>query len=329
MFRTLAAASLLTVACAMPLQQAAAQDAVAGGIFGGAAGAIIGGALGGRGGAVAGAIIGGTTGAAIAAKASAARTVTTGTAMAATSSAPTAPGSAWRRSIAAVPRMVRRPRPTARPRLMARDRLTARDRRSPPKDDVDMIEQAPPRRRARTRSRPARANTAPTIRAAARSCRTTACASPARNARRAVTSSNTCRPRRWRRGRRVAWRRSPDPAGRRAPSRRCRVSADGPSRAPAADARRAARLACRLIVRLNIDADLAHRLGCLCHRDGERGGARDSEERPPRHFSNLTEPRSSRTGHRRPCSSGPPGCNRHPARARDARNSTTASAERC
>jgi len=68
MFRTLAAASLLTVACAMPLQQAAAQDPVAGGIFGGAAGAIIGGALGGRGGAVAGAIIGGTTGAAIAAQ---------------------------------------------------------------------------------------------------------------------------------------------------------------------------------------------------------------------------------------------------------------------
>ena len=68
MLRTLAAASLLTVACAMPLQQAAAQDPVAGGIFGGAAGAIIGGALGGRGGAVAGAIIGGTTGAAIAAQ---------------------------------------------------------------------------------------------------------------------------------------------------------------------------------------------------------------------------------------------------------------------
>lgn len=68
MFRTFAAASLLTVACVMPLQQAAAQDPVAGGIFGGAAGAIIGGALGGRGGAVAGAIIGGTTGAAIAAQ---------------------------------------------------------------------------------------------------------------------------------------------------------------------------------------------------------------------------------------------------------------------
>ncbi len=68
MFRTVAAASLLTLACAMPLQQAAAQDPVAGGIFGGAVGGLLGGALGGRGGAVAGAIIGGTTGAAIAAQ---------------------------------------------------------------------------------------------------------------------------------------------------------------------------------------------------------------------------------------------------------------------
>ena len=68
MIRTLAAASLLTLACAMPLQQAAAQDAIGGAIFGGAAGALLGGAVGGRGGAVAGAIIGGTTGAAIAAE---------------------------------------------------------------------------------------------------------------------------------------------------------------------------------------------------------------------------------------------------------------------
>ena len=68
MFRTLAATSMLALACAVPLQHASAQDPVAGGIFGGAAGAIIGGALGGRGGAVAGAIIGGTTGAAIAAQ---------------------------------------------------------------------------------------------------------------------------------------------------------------------------------------------------------------------------------------------------------------------
>jgi hypothetical protein len=68
MLRTLTAASLLTLACAMPLQQAAAQDPVAGGIFGGAVGGLLGGAIGGRGGAVAGAIIGGTTGAAIAAQ---------------------------------------------------------------------------------------------------------------------------------------------------------------------------------------------------------------------------------------------------------------------
>jgi hypothetical protein len=68
MIRTFATATMLTLACAVPLQQAAAQDAVGGAIFGGAAGAILGGALGGRGGAVAGAIIGGTTGAAIAAE---------------------------------------------------------------------------------------------------------------------------------------------------------------------------------------------------------------------------------------------------------------------
>ena len=68
MIRTFAAATMLTLACAVPLQQAAAQDAVGGAIFGGAAGAILGGALGGRGGAIAGAIIGGTTGAAIAAE---------------------------------------------------------------------------------------------------------------------------------------------------------------------------------------------------------------------------------------------------------------------
>src|SRR4051794_31567225 len=68
MFRNLAAASLLTLAGIMPMQQAAAQDAIGGAIFGGAAGALLGGAIGGRGGAVAGAIIGGTTGAAIAAE---------------------------------------------------------------------------------------------------------------------------------------------------------------------------------------------------------------------------------------------------------------------
>ena len=68
MFRTFTAASLLTIASAMPIQQAAAQDPIAGGIFGGAVGGLLGGAIGGRGGAVAGAIIGGTTGAAIAAQ---------------------------------------------------------------------------------------------------------------------------------------------------------------------------------------------------------------------------------------------------------------------
>ena len=46
MVRTLAAASLLTLACIVPLQQAAAQDAIGGAIFGGAAGALLGGAIG-------------------------------------------------------------------------------------------------------------------------------------------------------------------------------------------------------------------------------------------------------------------------------------------
>ena len=68
MLRTFAAASLLALASAMPLQQAAAQDPIAGGIFGGAVGGLLDAAIGGRGGAVAGAIIGGTTGAAIAAQ---------------------------------------------------------------------------------------------------------------------------------------------------------------------------------------------------------------------------------------------------------------------
>ena len=68
MIKALAAATMLTLACAAPVQQAAAQDAVGGAIFGGAAGALLGGALGGRGGAIAGGIIGGTAGAAIAAE---------------------------------------------------------------------------------------------------------------------------------------------------------------------------------------------------------------------------------------------------------------------
>ena len=68
MLRTFTAASMLALACAIPLQEASAQDPIAGGILGGVAGGLLGGAIGGRGGAVAGAIIGGTTGAAIAAQ---------------------------------------------------------------------------------------------------------------------------------------------------------------------------------------------------------------------------------------------------------------------
>lgn len=68
MSRTLTAAAFLALAIAMPVQDAAAQDAVGGAIMGGAAGAIIGGALGGGKGAAVGAIIGGSTGAIIAAQ---------------------------------------------------------------------------------------------------------------------------------------------------------------------------------------------------------------------------------------------------------------------
>jgi hypothetical protein len=68
MLRMFTAGSMLALACAMPLHEAAAQDPVAGGILGGVAGGLLGGAIGGRGGAIAGAIIGGTTGAAIAAQ---------------------------------------------------------------------------------------------------------------------------------------------------------------------------------------------------------------------------------------------------------------------
>jgi len=68
MLRMITAASMLALACALPLQEAAAQDPIAGGILGGVAGGLLGGAIGGRCGAVAGAIIGGTTGAAIAAQ---------------------------------------------------------------------------------------------------------------------------------------------------------------------------------------------------------------------------------------------------------------------
>ena len=67
MIRTYAAAAVLTLAAAMPLQQASAQDNTLGGaLLGGTAGAIIGGAATGRaGGAVAGGIIGAAAGAAI------------------------------------------------------------------------------------------------------------------------------------------------------------------------------------------------------------------------------------------------------------------------
>src|SRR5689334_22383791 len=66
MYRALGAATLLAIAIAMPVQDAAAQDPVGGAILGGAAGAILGGAMGGGRGAAIGAIVGGATGAAIA-----------------------------------------------------------------------------------------------------------------------------------------------------------------------------------------------------------------------------------------------------------------------
>ena len=68
MYRALGAAALLSIAVAMPVQDAAAQDPLGGAILGGAAGAILGGALGGGRGAAVGAIVGGATGAAIAAQ---------------------------------------------------------------------------------------------------------------------------------------------------------------------------------------------------------------------------------------------------------------------
>jgi hypothetical protein len=68
MLRTSGIAALLTLAFALPAQEAAAQDPLLGGLLGGAAGAIIGGVAGGGRGAAIGAIIGGTTGAVIAAE---------------------------------------------------------------------------------------------------------------------------------------------------------------------------------------------------------------------------------------------------------------------
>ena len=68
MIRTLGSLACITIALAMPMQEAAAQDPVGGAIVGGATGAIIGGVLGGGRGAAIGAIIGGATGAAIGAE---------------------------------------------------------------------------------------------------------------------------------------------------------------------------------------------------------------------------------------------------------------------
>jgi hypothetical protein len=62
MYRTFAAAALLTMSIGAPVQDAAAQDPVGGAILGGAAGAILGGAMGGGRGAAVGAIVGGATG---------------------------------------------------------------------------------------------------------------------------------------------------------------------------------------------------------------------------------------------------------------------------
>jgi uncharacterized protein YcfJ len=56
----------LTVAIAVPVHEAAAQDAVGGAIIGGVGGAILGGAIGGGRGAAIGAVVGAGTGAAIA-----------------------------------------------------------------------------------------------------------------------------------------------------------------------------------------------------------------------------------------------------------------------
>lgn len=66
MFRTFGAAALLTVALAMPAQQAAAQDTLGGALIGGVLGAIIGGAADDGRGAAIGAVIGATAGAIIA-----------------------------------------------------------------------------------------------------------------------------------------------------------------------------------------------------------------------------------------------------------------------
>jgi hypothetical protein len=63
MFRTVGRAALLAVALAMPVHEAAAQDALGGALLGG-----VGGAIGGGRGAAIGAMVGAGTGAAIAAE---------------------------------------------------------------------------------------------------------------------------------------------------------------------------------------------------------------------------------------------------------------------
>ena len=68
MHRALGAAALVAAVIATPVEDAAAQDPVAGAILGGVTGGVIGGALGGGRGAAVGAVVGGVTGAAIAAQ---------------------------------------------------------------------------------------------------------------------------------------------------------------------------------------------------------------------------------------------------------------------
>ena len=68
MLRAVGMVACLTVAMAMPVREAAAQDAIGGAIIGGVGGAILGGAMGGGRGAAIGAVVGAGTGAAIAAE---------------------------------------------------------------------------------------------------------------------------------------------------------------------------------------------------------------------------------------------------------------------
>src|ERR1700740_3516220 len=67
MLRKFGTAAVLALAFAMPAHEVFSRDTLGGAIFGGAAGAIVGGALGGGRGAAIGAVLGAGTGAAIAA----------------------------------------------------------------------------------------------------------------------------------------------------------------------------------------------------------------------------------------------------------------------